>query len=52
MGAAKYGPTPVAKNYQVPYNQYLNDNVIPGDEILNLNIWTPSLSQKRLPVFV
>jgi len=52
----QFGPTPTTKEYPPPFEQYLGHEVIiPGNEILNLNIWTPTLSKTgkdQHPVFV
>jgi para-nitrobenzyl esterase len=50
--AKEYGPTATVLNFKVPFSNYFMDYIIPGNEILNLNIWTPSLCEKGLPVFV
>jgi len=51
--ATQFGPTAVTEDAHPSIRQYIYDIVIPGNEILNLNIWTPSLSKKdRYPVFV
>jgi para-nitrobenzyl esterase len=51
--ATRYGATVPKAQYPPPTNQWLRDPEIPGDECLNLNVWTPDPSTAtRLPVFV
>lgn len=40
--ATAYGPTPPKPLYQPPFDTLLSDPVIPGDDVLNLNVWTPA----------
>lgn len=49
--AAGYGPTVPKAPYRPPYDRLLPEVDIPGDESLNLNIWTQSLSGSA-PVLV
>jgi para-nitrobenzyl esterase len=39
--ATAYGPTPPKPRYQPPFDELLSDPIIPGDDVLNLNVWTP-----------
>ncbi|MGX6448938.1 carboxylesterase/lipase family protein, partial [Patulibacter sp. S7RM1-6] len=39
--ATAYGPTPSKPRYAPPFDAMLSDPVIPGEETLNLNVWTP-----------
>ncbi|MEV6105059.1 carboxylesterase family protein [Streptomyces sp. NPDC051940] len=50
--AAEFGPTAPKPPYQPPYDQLLADPDIPGEEFLNLNVWTPDPGGSGLPVFV
>lgn len=51
--AGTFGPTPPKPSYSVAFARYLSDPVVPGDDCLNLNVWTrdPTPSA-RLPVLV
>ncbi|CAB4923675.1 unannotated protein [freshwater metagenome] len=40
--ATHYGPTPAKPAYQPPFDTLLSDPIIPGDDVLNLNVWTPA----------
>ncbi|WUH97225.1 carboxylesterase family protein [Spirillospora sp. NBC_00431] len=48
--AVEYGPTAPKPGYPQPYGRLLHDPDIPGDDCLNLNVWTPGGS--GLPVMV
>jgi para-nitrobenzyl esterase len=48
--ALTYGPTAPKAGYTPPFDSLLNDPSVPGDEWLNLNVWTPGGS--GLPVMV
>ncbi|MFI0452658.1 carboxylesterase/lipase family protein [Actinomadura sp. 6N118] len=48
--ATEYGPTVPKPGYPKPYDALLPDPVIPGEDCLNLNVWTPGGS--GLPVMV
>ncbi|MFI8165102.1 carboxylesterase/lipase family protein [Streptomyces sp. NPDC085931] len=51
--AGAFGPTPPKPPYSEAFAPYLSDPVIPGDDILNLNVWTPAPDPAaRLPVLV
>ena len=50
--AAEYGPTVPKPPYPTPIDQLLPEPVIPGDDCLNLNVWTPALDDDRRPVLV
>ncbi|MFE5888140.1 carboxylesterase/lipase family protein [Streptomyces sp. NPDC056468] len=51
--AADFGPTPPKPPYSEAFAQYLSDPVVPGDDCLNLNVWTPDPGPAaRLPVMV
>jgi para-nitrobenzyl esterase len=50
--ATEYGPTAPKGDYPPVYRPYFEEIVIPGDDCLNLNIWTPELGDAGLPVFV
>ncbi|WP_026909420.1 carboxylesterase/lipase family protein [Patulibacter minatonensis] len=40
--ATAYGPNPAKPLYAPPFDTMLSDPVIPGDDVLNLNVWTPA----------
>jgi para-nitrobenzyl esterase len=51
--AVDFGPTPPKPPYSEAFAQYLSDPVVPGDDCLNLNVWTPQPGRgARLPVLV
>src|SRR6195952_2525562 len=53
--ATAYGPTAPKGDYPPQYQPLLREQVIPGDECLNLNVWTPSTAlsgRGGLPVLV
>lgn len=51
--AVTFGPTAPKPPYAPPFNELLPEPVIPGEDCLNLNIWSPSLgNDARLPVMV
>jgi len=50
--ALSYGPTVPKPPYPSPYDTLLLEPVIPGEDCLNLNIWSPDLGEARLPVMV
>ncbi|MBZ3904724.1 carboxylesterase/lipase family protein [Streptomyces griseiscabiei] len=48
-----FGPTPPKPPYSEAFARYLSDPVVPGDDCLNLNVWTPRPDPgARLPVMV
>jgi para-nitrobenzyl esterase len=48
-----YGPTPPRAPYTPPFDALIPERTIPGEDFLNLNIWTPSPGPAgRLPVMV
>ncbi|MFI1163519.1 carboxylesterase/lipase family protein [Streptomyces sp. NPDC020801] len=51
--AASFGPTAPKPPYSEAFAQYLSDPAVPGDDCLNLNVWTPEPDPgARLPVMV
>ncbi|KPI18423.1 Acetylcholinesterase [Actinobacteria bacterium OK074] len=51
--AGVFGPTPPKPPYSEAFAPYLSDPVVPGDNCLNLNVWTPEPGPgTRLPVLV
>ncbi|MFH8801426.1 carboxylesterase/lipase family protein [Streptomyces sp. NPDC017936] len=51
--AGAFGPTAPKPPYSEAFAQYLSDPVVPGDDCLNLNVWTPEPGPDgRLPVVV
>ncbi|MGW0656276.1 carboxylesterase family protein, partial [Streptomyces umbrinus] len=51
--AGAFGPTPPKPPYSEAFAKLLSDPVVPGDDILNLNVWTPEPGPgARLPVMV
>ncbi|MFB7087101.1 carboxylesterase/lipase family protein [Streptomyces sp. NPDC056296] len=51
--AGSFGPTAPKPPYSEAFAQYLSDPTIPGDDCLNLNVWTPEPGPgARLPVLV
>ncbi len=50
--ALSYGPTAPKAPYAPPLDVLLPEIAIPGEDCLNLNIWSPDLGQARLPVMV
>ncbi|MBY8882060.1 carboxylesterase/lipase family protein [Actinacidiphila acidipaludis] len=49
--ATAFGPTAPKGGYAPPFDVLLPDPVVPGEDCLNLNVWTPSLDG-RAPVMV
>jgi para-nitrobenzyl esterase len=48
-----FGPTAPKPPYSEAFAHYLSDPVVPGDDCLNLNVWTPEPGPgARLPVMV
>jgi para-nitrobenzyl esterase len=50
--ATQYGPTVLKRRYPPPFDKLLPDPQIPGEECLNLNVWTPEPGRTGLPVLV
>ncbi|GAA1886585.1 carboxylesterase/lipase family protein [Williamsia serinedens] len=50
--ATAHGPTPPQTPYVAPFDQLLPASVSPGDESLNLSVWTPDPGARGLPVMV
>ncbi|MGW5653453.1 carboxylesterase/lipase family protein [Streptomyces humi] len=51
--AGAFGPTAPKPPYSEAFAQYLSDPAVPGDDCLNLNVWTPEPGPgARLPVLV
>jgi para-nitrobenzyl esterase len=50
--ATAYGPTAPKADYPPPLPRFLVEPAIPGDDCLNLNVWTPDPAAGGLPVLV
>src|SRR5580658_3000818 len=50
--ATTLGPTPPKPDYAAPFDELLPEPNIPGDDWLNLNVWTPDPGGSGLPVMV
>ncbi|MBF6174928.1 carboxylesterase/lipase family protein [Nocardia blacklockiae] len=50
--AVEFGPTCVQSPYPAPIHALIGSDGIPGDEYLNLNVWTPDAGGSGLPVLV
>ncbi|MFF9587996.1 carboxylesterase/lipase family protein [Streptomyces sp. NPDC014646] len=50
--AMAFGPTAPKRPYAPPLGRLLPDPDVPGDDCLNLNVWTPSPDAAGLPVLV
>ena len=47
-----YGPTALKPPYPSPIDLLLPEPVVPGEDVLNLNVWTPDPAATGLPVLV
>ncbi len=47
--AGAFGPTPPKPPYSDAFAHYLSDPVVPGDDCLNLNVWTPQPEPRSPP---
>ncbi|WNV88032.1 carboxylesterase/lipase family protein [Umezawaea sp. Da 62-37] len=50
--ATEYGPTSPKGDYPPQYRPLFPEVVIPGEDCLNLNVWTPDTDAAGLPVLV
>jgi len=50
--APAFGPTAPHPGYPKPFDRLLPDPQIPGDDCLNLNVWSPDPGGSGLPVMV
>ncbi|MGX1806275.1 carboxylesterase/lipase family protein [Nocardia sp. NPDC055321] len=50
--ALEFGPTCVQSPYPPPIDALIGSDGIPGDDYLNLNVWTPDVGGHGLPVMV
>ena len=50
--AVAHGPTAPMPGYPRPFDALLPNPVIPGDDYLNLSVWTPDPGARGLPVLV
>jgi para-nitrobenzyl esterase len=50
--ALQYGPTALKPPYFPPFDSILPEPVIPGEDCLNLNIWTADPGRAGMPVLV
>ncbi|WP_322099357.1 carboxylesterase/lipase family protein [Goekera deserti] len=48
----EFGPTALKPPYPAPIAALLPEPVVPGEEVLNLNVWTPDPGAAGLPVLV
>jgi para-nitrobenzyl esterase len=50
--AMQYGPTVLKGPFPPPYDELLEEPSVPGEDCLNLNVWTPDGDPSGLPVLV
>jgi para-nitrobenzyl esterase len=50
--ATAFGPTAPHPGYAAPYDRLLPDPVMPGEDCLTVNVWTPDPGAGGLPVMV
>ncbi|SEM93219.1 carboxylesterase/lipase family protein [Nonomuraea pusilla] len=50
--ASEFGPTAPKRPYRPPLDRLIPEEQIPGDECLNLNVWTPGADDGARPVMV
>ena len=50
--ATSYGPTAVKGVYPPPLDRLMPEPVVAGEQVLNLNVWTPDPDAPGLPVLV
>ncbi len=50
--ATRHGPTALQAPYPPPLGQYLPSSVTPGENYLNVSVWTPDPGGSGLPVIV
>lgn len=50
--ALAYGPTVSKPPYAPPFDELLPEPSVPGEDCLNLNVWTPDPGRAGLPVMV
>ncbi|MFI6706111.1 carboxylesterase/lipase family protein [Nonomuraea sp. NPDC050478] len=50
--ALRFGPTAPKRPYRPPLDRLIPEEPIPGDECLNLNVWTPGVDDGARPVMV
>jgi len=50
--ALEYGKVPPQSPYSPPFDRLLGNQGVPGEDCLNLNVWTPDPSSRGLPVMV
>ncbi|NED10087.1 carboxylesterase family protein, partial [Streptomyces sp. SID9124] len=50
--ATAFGPTAPKRPYAPPFDRLLADPSVPGEDCLNLNVWTPAPDRGARPVLV